>query len=108
MIKEITAIKLKKWLDNKTILAPILLDVREPFEFEIAKIEGSKLMSMNSVPDNIDKLSNKATIVCICHHGARSLQVANYLLKNGVTNIFNLSGGIEAWSLEVDASLTRY
>ena len=107
MLRELAPQELKQWLDNKEI-APFLLDVREPFEYEIANIKGSTLIPMQSIPDQLEKLPTDKPIICICHHGGRSLQVANFLVQAGKTQIFNLTGGIDLWSKNIDNSIARY
>jgi rhodanese-related sulfurtransferase len=88
-----------------------LVDVREAFEFSIARIEGSELVPMNSIPAAIGKLegkANEALLVTICHHGARSLNVAAWLRNQGISNCVSMAGGIDRWSAEVDPSVPRY
>jgi rhodanese-related sulfurtransferase len=86
----------------------LLVDVREPWEFEIAHIVQSILIPMNTVPDKLALLDKSKQIVCICHHGVRSYQVAAYLEANGFSDVINLTGGIHAWSLEIDLSMSQY
>lgn len=88
----------------------LLLDVRETAEYEIAKIEGSQLVPMSELVDRLSELEphRDRHIVVQCHHGVRSMQVTQYLLSQGFTNVQNLAGGIDAWSLEIDASVPRY
>jgi rhodanese-related sulfurtransferase len=88
---------------------PVLLDVREPWEFEAARIEGSVLMPMSDVPGRaFQELDPEAHIVTICHHGVRSLNVAVWLRNQGFEKTQSLSGGINAWSSEVDTTVPRY
>jgi rhodanese-related sulfurtransferase len=87
---------------------PVLIDVREVWEFETARIEGAENIPMASIPTSLEELSKAAATVVVCHHGMRSMQVANYLASQGFTKVFNLEGGIDAWSREVDPSVTRY
>jgi len=89
----------------------VLLDVREPWEFDIACIQGAVNLPMNTVPEAVENgelLPDDRDIVVICHHGVRSLQVAHYLEHVGFSRITNLDGGMEAWSRTVDASVPRY
>lgn len=92
--------------------APVLLDVREPWEFELAaiRIEGAATVHipMNEIPARLNELDSARPIVCICHHGMRSAQVVAFLERQGLDPVYNLAGGIEAWSTEVDASVPRY
>lgn len=85
-----------------------LVDVREPFEFEIARIEGADLLPMTRFNEWIGLLHSDEEIVVICHHGIRSAQVCSYLSQQGFEKIYNLTGGIDAWSSEVDSSIPRY
>ncbi len=91
---------------------PLLLDVREPWEFEHAaiRIDGleTRLMPMNSVPARIAELDPVQPVVCICHHGARSAQVVAFLERQGFEAVYNLAGGIDAWSQQVDTGVPRY
>jgi rhodanese-related sulfurtransferase len=89
----------------------VLIDVREPQEFTICRIEGSELMPMNTVPAELQRLESLADvgdIITICHHGVRSLQVVYWLRQQGLENCFSMSGGIDRWSLEIDPSVPRY
>ncbi|HSU31731.1 MAG TPA: rhodanese-like domain-containing protein [Bryobacteraceae bacterium] len=89
----------------------VLIDVREPQEFNICRIEGSELMPMNTVPAELQRLESLADagdIITICHHGVRSLQVTYWLRQQGLENCFSMSGGIDRWSLEIDPSVPRY
>jgi len=87
---------------------PLLLDVREPWEFELCRIEGSVNLPMNRIPAAIDQLDPARETVVICHHGMRSLQVARFLEQQGFEKTINLTGGIDAWSREVDPSVPTY
>jgi rhodanese-related sulfurtransferase len=89
----------------------VFIDVREPEEYAIATIQGSELVPMRSVPANLQSLEAKAedaALVIYCHHGIRSLQVANWLREQGVEDCQSMAGGIDAWSLEIDPSIPRY
>jgi rhodanese-related sulfurtransferase len=82
--------------------------VREKHEWAICRIEGSQLMPMNTVPAQLQELDPERPLVCVCHHGGRSMQVAIFLERNGFSNVFNLSGGVDAWALQVDSTMARY
>ena len=90
----------------------LLLDVREPWEVELAAISlpgvAAKHMPMGSIPQRLSELDPAQSIVCICHHGVRSLQVVAFLERHGFESVYNLAGGIDAWSVEVDPSVPRY
>ncbi|OGA16857.1 MAG: sulfurtransferase [Betaproteobacteria bacterium RIFCSPLOWO2_12_FULL_63_13] len=88
--------------------APLLLDVREPWEFQICRIPGSLLMPMGTVVARHTELAPEAETVVICHHGARSMQVAMFLENAGFTRVYNLSGGVDAWARTVEASMPVY
>jgi rhodanese-related sulfurtransferase len=106
---EISPSEVKQKLDHGESV--ILIDVREPAEFEQARIAGAELVPMGSVPANLPALeakSDDATLVVYCHHGVRSMQVVNWLRQQGVENCQSMQGGIDRWSLEVDASVPRY
>ncbi|MCF7987873.1 MAG: rhodanese [Methylovulum sp.] len=105
-IKQLSVIDLKMKLDHKTSI--FLLDVREPHEFNYAKIAGSVLIPLNQIPQRISELNKDQEIVVICHHGMRSQQAASYLEQAGFKDIVNLKGGIDAWSCECDRSVARY
>ena len=88
-----------------------LVDVREPSEFAIARIEGAELIPMGSIPaalSRLDAAADEATLIVYCHHGIRSLNVVNWLRGQGVAACQSLAGGIDRWSLEVDPSVPRY
>ena len=107
-MKQITATQLKDWLDDPGRAKPVLLDVREPWEFEAARIPGASLMPMRSIPARYLELRRDAETVVICHHGARSYQVAMFLEHQGFQNVINLYGGMAAWSRDVDHSAPTY
>ncbi len=88
-----------------------LIDVREPHEYAQARIEGSSLIPMRSVPAELQSLEARAdegTLIVYCHHGVRSLNVVNWLRGQGVEACQSMAGGIDAWSLLVDPSVPRY
>jgi rhodanese-related sulfurtransferase len=86
----------------------LLLDCREPWEYDKCSIAGARLIPMKQVPQRLDELkAENREIVVYCHHGMRSLSVANYLRAQGLAAL-SLTGGIDRWSQEVDASVPRY
>jgi rhodanese-related sulfurtransferase len=88
-----------------------LIDVREPAEFAITRIEGATLIPMREIPASLQQLEAKAgetTLIVFCHHGVRSLNVAHWLREQGVTACQSMAGGIDAWSALVDPSVPRY
>jgi rhodanese-related sulfurtransferase len=106
---EITPIEVKRLLDEGEKLA--LIDVREPFEHATARIDGSELIPMNTVPQrlqHLEGLSDEAPLIVFCHHGVRSLNVVNWLQQQGIANCSSMSSGIDGWSLLVDPGVPRY
>ena len=103
---EVTPADMKLRLDRGEKL--LLVDVREPWEFEICHIQGAKLIPMGSIPANLQALDADEDVICYCHHGMRSLDVAVWLRGQGVERAKSLAGGIERWSLEIDPSVARY
>ena len=87
---------------------PLVRDVREPGEFEKARIEGAVLMPMRSVAARSGELDPAQEIVVICHHGIRSRMIARYLESQGFSNVINLSGGVDAWARDVDPQMPTY
>ncbi len=88
--------------------APLLLDVREPWEYQTCRLENALSMPMNEVPARQQELDPDTPIVCICHHGARSMAVAAFLERQGFTDISNLDGGMHAWATQVDPTMPTY
>ena len=107
-MQQIAPSELKAWLDDGARPAPRLLDVREPWEFDICHIAGSQPMPMNSVPMRLAELDPAQEIVVICHHGMRSAQVCAFLAHQGFERVINLSGGVAAWAGQVDPTMARY
>jgi rhodanese-related sulfurtransferase len=87
---------------------PLLLDVREPWEFAICRIEGSRLLPMGRVVASLGELDPERETVVICHHGIRSQQVAYFLERQGFARVINLQGGVDAWAREVDREMATY
>lgn len=87
---------------------PLLLDVREPWEFKICRIEGSQLIPMGQLANALNALDPQRETVVICHHGIRSRQVARFLDYQGFDRVINLSGGVDAWARDVDLQMETY
>jgi len=85
-----------------------LVDVRETWEFDTARIGGSVLIPMGEIAARIVELDNDADIVVICHHGGRSMQVATFLEREGFSRVHNLTGGVDAWARTIDPSMATY
>ena len=105
-MQTITAEELKTKIDS--VGKPVLLDVREGWEYNICSIPGSINISMSNVNQMLDELVSTDEIIVICHHGMRSYQVGSYLEHNGFSNIVNLAGGIDAWAKTVDPDMEQY
>lgn len=106
LFKSMSPQELGEKLENKETFR--LIDVREPIEWELARIEGAELLPLSEFSDWHDKLNASDEIVVMCHHGVRSAQVCAFLSQQGFEKIWNLSGGIDAWSIEVDRNTPRY
>ena len=107
-MRQLRPTELKAWLDDAGRDPPLLLDVREPWEFERCHIPGSVHLPMNGIPTRFRELDAGREIVVICHHGVRSFHVARFLEHNGFTNVVNLSGGVDAWAKEADPTMHTY
>ena len=100
---------LHEWLADGGRAAPLILDVREPWETVICQLAQARLLPMQEIPSRWNELPHDRDIVVLCHHGMRSLQVANYLIQSGeFADVVNLQGGIDAWSQQVDRSVPLY
>jgi len=114
MIIQLRPRELKAWLANLPAKAkPILLDVREAHEVAFAAVRDAtgftqSAMPMASVPLRLAELDPAQPVVCLCHHGGRSMQVAHFLLGQGYTQVVNVTGGIHAWSAELDSTIPTY
>lgn len=100
--------QLADWLADDSRPAPVLLDVREPWEFELCRLAGAQLIPMHLVPTRCDEIDPDRDVVVICHHGGRSMQVAMYLEHKGYRAVHNLMGGVDAWAGEIDPTMRRY
>jgi sulfur-carrier protein adenylyltransferase/sulfurtransferase len=98
--------ELKRKMDAHEPLT--LVDVRESWEYDIAQIAGSKLIPLGELEERLTELPREGTLVIQCHSGSRSEQGTRLLQEAGFTNVYNLEGGIEAWSREVDPTVPRY
>jgi len=104
---ELTAEEVKRKLDAGDTFT--LVDVREPWEFETAKISGAKLIPMGEVPSRAhQELDPEDHIVVVCHHGVRSMNVTVWLRQQGFENVQSMRGGIDAWSRTVDPKVPVY
>jgi rhodanese-related sulfurtransferase len=106
MIPQLRASELAQLLASPT--PPVILDVREPWELALCRMPGGVAIPMRELPGRLGELDPQAAIVCVCHHGARSQQVAGFLEHHGFQAVSNLAGGIDAWAREVDPSVATY
>lgn len=86
----------------------LVVDVREPAELAICRLDRAWPIPMSQIPDNVERLPRDRPIVVMCHHGIRSAQVVDYLRQAGMTNAVNLQGGIDAWAREIDPAMAVY
>lgn len=106
-MKRFTPAQLKHYLEQSG-KPPLLLDVREPWEYETCHIEGSQLIPMGQIQSVVDSLDRNKETVVICHHGIRSRAVAIFLEREGFSNVINLEGGVDRWADEVDPLMQKY
>ena len=105
-VQPITPTELKRRLDEGEDL--VLLDVREPEELDVCRIEGSTAIPMGELSVRHVELDPDRPTVCVCHHGVRSAHVAAALARLGFEQLYNLSGGVDRWAHEVDPGMSRY
>ncbi len=89
----------------------VLIDVREPEEFALARVDGAQLIPMQSIPaelQRLEALADERELLVMCHHGVRSMQVVLWMREHGLENCSSIAGGIERWSREVDQTVARY
>ena len=113
MIAQVRPKDLAQWLQShRAYGVPIVLDVREPHELQMASVAagGVTLLTipMGVIPPRLNELNPQQPIACLCHHGARSMQVAHFLQSHGFEHVANIAGGIDAWSAEHDPRVARY
>jgi rhodanese-related sulfurtransferase len=87
---------------------PLVVDVREPEEYELARLEGARLLPLSLFNEWAPSLDSGRETVFMCHHGIRSAQVCAFLARQGFEKILNLAGGIDRWSADVDPTVPRY
>lgn len=107
-MRQCSPTQLAEWLADGSRAKPVLLDVREAWEYEICHLDGSVLMPMHTVPARLSELDRDAEYVVICHHGGRSAQVAMFLERQGFGQTINLAGGVAGWAAQVDPSMAQY
>jgi rhodanese-related sulfurtransferase len=106
MIRDISVEELKARRDRGE--NPLVLDVREDWELQLARIPNVLHVPMNRLPERLAEFSREAETIVMCHAGGRSMRVAQFLSNQGFTNVANLAGGISAWSEVVDATVPHY
>ncbi len=112
-MQQVSPSQFNDWLQQAASVGqPLVLDVRETWECQLASIAPAGcevlIMPMQTIPARLMELDKSRPIACLCHHGGRSMQVASFLEQQGFNNITNISGGIHAWSNQVDASVPVY
>ena len=106
-MREFPAAELNQYLANVET-KPLLLDVREEWEFKLCRIDDAQLVPMRQIPEYLSQLDSQREVVVICHHGIRSRHVGRYLEANGFERIINLSGGVAEWAKDVDPTMAVY
>ena len=87
---------------------PLILDVREPWEYAVCHIDGSELVPMRRIPTALEQLDPEQETIVVCHHGIRSFSVCRYLEQIGFAKLINLEGGVAAWARDVDPKMATY
>lgn len=105
-MQDLSVGELKQRLDAGP--APVIVDVREPWEIKIAALDGALAIPMSQIPAQLAAIPKDRDIVVMCHHGVRSRYVGQFLAQQGYTRLFNLSGGIDAWAREIDPAMAKY
>ncbi len=113
MIDHVTPSTLSDWQQTKASEGQVtVLDVREPAELAVASLRADgfalRAIPMGEIPARLAELDRSQPIACLCHHGARSMRVAQFLVQQGFEHVANISGGIDAWSQQRDPSIPRY
>ena len=113
MIAQVSPSDLSAWLQTAQAHGqPVVLDVREPWELQTASVKAEDFalvtIAMGEIATRLAELDPAQPVACLCHHGARSLRVATFLVQNGFDHVANITGGIDAWSQERDATVPRY
>ena len=106
-MRELSSDECNAYLEQATV-KPLLLDVREPWEYQIVNLENSQLIPMRTIPQQANTLDPDQETIVICHHGIRSRQVARFLEGIGFSNLINLRGGLDAWARDTDPLLETY
>jgi rhodanese-related sulfurtransferase len=105
-VESVSPQQLREMLAGKN--PPLLLDVRDQWEYDVAHLEGARLLPLDDLQVLAFDLPRDREIVVYCHHGMRSAAAVNFLMQNQFTNVKNLSGGIDRWACELDPEMPRY
>jgi len=108
LIAQVTPRELDAWRHDDSRPAPLLVDVREPWEHAVCAIDGSLLMPLSSVPARLAELPKDRDLVFVCHHGNRSQRAAIWLEQQGYSRLYNLQAGVEGWASDVDPGMAHY
>jgi rhodanese-related sulfurtransferase len=108
LIPQLSAPDLARWRADAARPAPLLVDVREPWEFDVCHIAGSRHIPLGQLPAHVDDLPQDRPLVLVCHHGNRSHHAAAWLQRIGFQDVHNLRGGVAAWAHEVDPEMPVY
>jgi rhodanese-related sulfurtransferase len=112
-MQQVSPSQFNDWFQQASSIGqPLILDVRETWECQLASIAPAgcevSIMPMQTIPARLMELDKSRPIACLCHHGMRSMQVARFLASNGIGEVVNIDGGIDAWSMDKDPSVARY
>ena len=107
-MQRLSPVQLSEWLADPRRPKPVMLDVREPWEFQLNHINGSIHIPMSLIPAHMDDLDPASEMVVICHHGARSLHAASFLEQRGFGKLYNLDSGVDGWAKTVDPKMPTY
>lgn len=108
MITQLAASELAAWREDAAREPPLVIDVREPWEYRFCHIAGTLSIPLGELPARARELPHGRELVAVCHHGVRSLHAAGWLLRAGFPRVHNLRGGIAAWATDVDPTMPRY
>ena len=108
MIPQLSPSEVARWRADASREAPLVVDVREPWEVELCHIDGALAIPLGDIERRAGELPRDRPVVMVCHHGGRSQHAATLLAAAGFTRVHNMRGGVEAWALEIDPTMKRY